>query len=518
MVLESSNPSFIVLQAQIMSSNFTWPNTTDLIGIQLTITPSKNYTLPSNYTYWLHAWFLDQIRQVDPNLSAYLHANQDEKAFTLSAFLGDTQESDRAITFSPSKIYHCQITALSAALSKALKQWLIHPPTKIQFRDGTFQITDWKITHPPITYEAIWDNPKRSDLSLTFLSPTGFRKNGNHMPLPIPENIFHSYLRRWNIFAHIEYDQEEFLRWVNECVVIQRHDIRSHKAQPGKQGSVTGFIGNLQLGLTPKAKTDPEYIHLIHALIQTAPYFATGHKVTFGLGQTRLGWLTLPVASLPTVTTLTNEPTLAIPNATHLREIWIKTRIKELEPIFFEMRKRQGGNRARNTAHLWATIIARQESGDSLSAISDLERLIKLSGGAPNCIIDLTGMPKGASIDVFTVCFALGIKSIYTFELKKRFDPKMPDQSLYHSLTDDSYSYTCLTATPPVQASQASLLRKSYLLWYIGSLALVIMLASLYILVSIGPNSSFVQYLNLAAAVVGLASPGLALLEQRRKG
>jgi hypothetical protein len=148
---------------------------------------------------------------------------------------------------------------------------------------------------------------------------------------------------------------------------------------------------------------------------------------------------------------------------------------------------------------------------------SDLERLIKLSGGAPNCIIDLTGMPKGASIDVFTVCFALGIKSIYTFELKKRFDPKMPDQSLYHSLTDDSYSYTCLTSTPAVQASQASLLRKSHLLWYVGGLALIVMLASLYILVSIGPNSSFVQYLNLAAAVVGLASPGLALLEQRRK-
>jgi CRISPR-associated endoribonuclease Cas6 len=384
MALESSNLSFTALHAQIMSSNFTWPTTTDLIGIQFSITPSKHCTLPSNYTYWLHAWFLDQIRQVDPKLSAYLHDNQDEKAFTLSAFLGDTQENDdlrsvkdqRTITFSPNKTYHCQITALSAALSQALKQWLTHPPTQIQFQGGTFQITDWQIAHPPITYEAIWDNPRRSDLSLTFLSPTGFRKNGNHMPLPIPENLFHSYLRRWNVFAHIEYDQEEFLRWVNECVVIQRHDIRSHKAQPGKQGSVTGFIGNLQLGLTPKAKTDPEYIHLIHALIQTAPYFGTGHKVTFGLGQTRLGWLTAPVATPPTKEIAPPPAPIApttIPtteNVTQLRKTLIKTRIKKLEPIFFEARKRQGGDRARNTAHLWATIIAHQESGDSLSAIA----------------------------------------------------------------------------------------------------------------------------------------------------
>jgi CRISPR-associated endoribonuclease Cas6 len=369
----------------------TWPTQTDLVGLQFTITAPQSCTLPSNYTYWLHAWFLDQIRQVDPKLSAYLHDNQDEKAFTLSAFLGDTQESDRTITFSSNQTYHCQITALSAPLSKALQQWLTHPPTKIQLQGGTFQITDWQIAQPPITYEAIWDNPKRSDLSLTFLSPTGFRKNGNHMPLPIPENLFHSYLRRWNIFAHIEYDQEEFLRWVNECIVIQRHDIRSHKAQPGKQGSVTGFIGNLQLGLTPKAKTDPEYIHLIHALIQTAPYFGTGHKVTFGLGQTRLGWLTAPVAPpRPTAIAPTTVPVAPPPvamtydrsktitpttlptteNVTQLRKTLIKTRIKELEPMFMALRKRQGGERARDIAQLWATIIAHQESGDSLKAIA----------------------------------------------------------------------------------------------------------------------------------------------------
>ncbi len=189
------------------------------------------------------------------------------------------------------------------------------------------------------------------------------------MPLPIPENLFHSYLRRWNIFAHIEYDQEEFLRWVNECIVILRHDIRSHKAQPGKQGSVTGFIGNLQLGLTPKAKTDPEYIHLIHALIQTAPYFGTGHKVTFGLGQTRLGWLTAPVVKpLPVAIATTTIPTPE--NVTQLRKTLIKTRIKELEPMFMALRKRQGGERARDIAQLWATIIAHQESGDSLKAIA----------------------------------------------------------------------------------------------------------------------------------------------------
>jgi CRISPR-associated endoribonuclease Cas6 len=370
----------------------TWPQQTDLVGLQITLQSTQDCTLPSNYTYWLHAWFLDQVRQVDPSVSAYLHDNQDEKAFTLSAFLSDSQINDgqqstggdRTVTFPATSTYHCHITALCAPIAVALRKWLTHPPGIIKFRDGTFQILDWQIATPATTYENLWEDTKPSDLSLTFLSPTGFRKNGNHMPLPIPENLFHSYLRRWNTFAHLEFDQDSFLQWVNECVILQRHDIRSRKAQPGKQGSVTGFIGTIQLGLTSKAKAEPEYVQLVHTLINAAPYFGTGHKITFGLGQTRLGWqpLTTAVAvtaSPPPIANNRSTPPLAEPqptspppraNVSQLRKTLLKARVEELEPIFLAIRKRQGGDRAKHTAQLWANIIARQESGDSLKSIA----------------------------------------------------------------------------------------------------------------------------------------------------
>lgn len=146
-----------------------------------------------------------------------------------------------------------------------------------------------------------------------------------------------------------------------------------------------------------------------------------------------------------------------------------------------------------------------------------LGRLIRKHDGPRNCIIDLTGASKAPSIDVFSVCLALGIRSVYTFELATRPNPSDPDSSLYHALDKEGYSYTCLSNTEPVKASQSALLRKSSLLWYIGAISLVVMTISLYILVTIGPNNIAVQGLNLAAAVVGLVSPFLALIEQRRR-
>ncbi|MEB3293371.1 MAG: CRISPR-associated endoribonuclease Cas6 [Synechococcales bacterium] len=375
----------------------TWTGNPDLLGIQFTLRPSVVTELPSNYTYWLHAWFLGQMQDLSAELSAELHDNQTEKAFTLSSFLGSpltVQAPDRpqnqTLTFSPQETYQLQITALSAPVCKALKQWLTQPPSQIKLQKGIFQILDRQISLSPTTYDQLWEDAKPNHpLILTFLTPTSFHKQGNHMPLPIPENLFHSYLRRWNIFANWEFEQQDFLDWVNQCVVLLRHEIRSRKVQVGKDGSVTGFIGSIQLGLTNQAKQEPEYVQLIHALINSAPYFSTGHKTTFGLGQTRLGWMTPAVVAevrslptpaaaqaLPKTPTATNKgvaaasPAAASPMVAELRSQLIQARIAELEPQFIATRKRQGGDRAKLIARQWAKIIAHQEAGDSLKTIA----------------------------------------------------------------------------------------------------------------------------------------------------
>jgi CRISPR-associated endoribonuclease Cas6 len=342
---------------------------TELLGIAITLQPQTDCYLRPQYPTALHGWFLDRVRSTNPTLSQQLHDGQEEKPFTISGFAGEIPTLDRQLLLSKDRSYQWQITALSVPLCYWFREWLAAPPHTLRLNSTTCQITDWQLVLPPTTYTQIWDRSATDNrpLELTFTSPTSFRKRKNHMPLPIPENIFQSYLRRWNYFSPHQFNQDNFLDWVNDCIVILRHDIRSSKVQAGKSGSVTGFVGSIQLGLTAQAQRHPEYSQLARALVACAPYFQTGHKVTFGLGQTRLGWS----AELGSFVGMTSRHKITDKTAiVAARSELIIAREQELEPIFLDLKIRQGGQRASKSAKLWAQIIARQEMGDSLRSIA----------------------------------------------------------------------------------------------------------------------------------------------------
>ncbi|MDD1416453.1 CRISPR system precrRNA processing endoribonuclease RAMP protein Cas6, partial [Dolichospermum sp. ST_con] len=78
---------------------------------------------------------------------------------------------------------------------------------------------------------------------------------------------------------------------MDENVIIHKHHLESVKVAAGKRGSVTGFTGAISLGLSKPALANTEFTQLFYALVQLAPYSGTGHKTTFGLGQTCLEWV-----------------------------------------------------------------------------------------------------------------------------------------------------------------------------------------------------------------------------------
>lgn len=336
-----------------------WSDDTELVGLVFDLEPITSNSLYSQYTIGLHAWFLNQVRQFNPELSAYLHDAESEKPFNISALEGQLLPSGKQLQLQANQIYRWHVNALAPKVVQFLSQWITQLPKTLELKDVPLQIKQVSIAHPPTTYRQLLQSSseKQSQVSLSFISPTSFRRKSHHFPLPVPMNLFHSYLRRWNDFSGMAVEQEAFLDWIDEGVIIHQHRLESIKVAAGKRGSVTGFTGAISCGLSKAAVSNTEFTQLFYALVKLAPYCGTGHKTTFGLGQTRLGWL----EQQPTT------PTQVLTNM-------LGERIAELTAIFTAQRKRTGGDRADKIASTWATILARREMGESLQMIAqDLE-------------------------------------------------------------------------------------------------------------------------------------------------
>ncbi|MDH6079004.1 CRISPR-associated endoribonuclease Cas6 [Chrysosporum ovalisporum FSS-45] len=345
-------------KSEVTSSFPTWGNDTELLGLEFDLEALNTSSVYSQYTIALHAWFLDQVRQFDPDLSAYLHDGKSEKPFNISGLEGQLLPAGKKLQLEINQTLRWQVNVLSARVVQFLKQWLTELPETLKLRDASLRIKQVRICHPPTTYAQLLQLPaKCSKVNLSFISPTSFRRKSHHFPLPVPVNLFHSYLRRWNDFSDLPVLQESFLNWIDENVIIHGHRLQSVKVAAGKQGSVTGFTGAICCGLSKAGLANTEFTRLFYALVKLAPYCGTGHKTTFGLGQTCLDWV---------------EPEPRTP--TQLLTNILGERIEELTAIFTAQRKRTGGDRTDKVAATWATILARREAGESLKVIAeDLE-------------------------------------------------------------------------------------------------------------------------------------------------
>lgn len=337
--------------------DITWPGPTELVGLRFTLQPMQASQLHADYTKGLHAWFLKQVQQTNPALSQRLHDNADEKAFTISALDGQFVGGQQQLQLYPKETYAWTVTAFSQELVYWLGRWLAKLPEALSLYHAPLKILNVEVAQPAMTYEELTHAPlpRNKKLALSFPVPTSFRRKGKHFPLPTPVNLFHSYGRRWNNQSAYPVELDPFLDWVDTHTVIHRYSLQTSKVTVGKgQGAVTGFMGALELGLDKKAETSPENMAWFYRLGQYAPYCGTGHKTTFGLGQTLLGW------ELPA------EQELPISAAAVLEE-----RISDLTEIFLAQKARQGGKRGIQSAKTWATILARREQGESLMLIAN---------------------------------------------------------------------------------------------------------------------------------------------------
>lgn len=354
-----------LLVASMVKASLDWSSDTELVSLVLTVTPKKDVALPTNYAVGLHAWFLSEVQKKDPELSQYLHDGQSEKPFTMSRLFGEIAEDENQLLLFQEKSYQWYVSALSSKVARWFRLWLHNLPKYIilNFKQPSGSIFPSKIyltiksveiSLPATTYRNLLGTVVRKKLTLSFLSATSFHTKGHHYPLPDPSKLFHSYLRRWNHFAPNKFESPEFLSWIEANTIITRHHLDSTRVAGGKRGLVTGFVGSVELDLVSSTTENPEFTKLYKALGQLAPYCGTGHKTTFGLGQTRLGWQDRQA----------DISAMSIEN-------FIVQRQREIFEALMSKQKRTGGTRAKNVCQTRAIILARREFGESLKDIAE---------------------------------------------------------------------------------------------------------------------------------------------------
>jgi CRISPR-associated endoribonuclease Cas6 len=277
----------------------------------------------------LHALFLSLVSSVDAAMGNQLHANQGNKAFTLSPLqmvgnrrqgIGNrgqgtgNREQGKISELSPVTYYHphpipaatpCwwRISLLDDRLFGHLSQlWLnLNPNQPWHLGPADLHITSVlgtpQSTQPWANfcnYQQLYSQASETNhkLTLQFYTPTAFRQGKYDSAMPTPASVFSSLLRRWNHHSQIDFSPD-----IIDAVQPSYFDIRTEVAQdPRAQFQHTGARvnpANQFMGCVGKVtyqilgSDDRAIIKQLNTLADFALYSGVGRKTPMGMGMCR---------------------------------------------------------------------------------------------------------------------------------------------------------------------------------------------------------------------------------------
>jgi len=244
----------------------------------------------------LHALFLTVINSIHPELANALHFSQAEKAFTLSPLQVHQPSTQNPLFWqynrpiAADKPCWWRISLLDNALFAQLTPlWLNlnpHKPWHLGSADllitsilGTAQLTQpWANA---CSYSQLYEQASDSDRVITFqlATPTTFRQGKFDTPLPTPESVFNSLLKRWHKYSEIAFDPT-----LIDSIFPSYFDIKTEIVIDSRS-KLIGCIGTVSYRLL--GDIDPLIIKQINTLADFALYAGAGRKTTMGMGMIR---------------------------------------------------------------------------------------------------------------------------------------------------------------------------------------------------------------------------------------
>ncbi|WP_461829816.1 CRISPR-associated endoribonuclease Cas6 [Aquifex sp.] len=239
--------------------------------IRIKVSLSATNKIPNLLGDDVHALF---FKLLDKETANTLHSGYKEKPFSLWF---KTSENLLTLYISFLQDELARIFIRSYLLGEELLEFM-----NIKFKKNL----NLKIEAKDIrSYEKIYkDAPLRTVVKLKFITPTTFKKGKYDYPVPEPELIFRSLMRKWNKFADYKpgIDLREAFR---EKIIISSYELRTKKVYFRNLGKAVGFLGDIILEFHEKDET---ILKWLNALLNFGEFCGVGRKTTMGMGRTEI--------------------------------------------------------------------------------------------------------------------------------------------------------------------------------------------------------------------------------------
>jgi CRISPR-associated endoribonuclease Cas6 len=243
-------------------------------ALTLTLDTRAARSLPDNCTPMLHANFFQWLEAIDANLAHLIDSGEGAKPFTVSPLRVEGERGRFRITLLDDDLF----PILMAGMAKR---------SAVRIYANVLSIA----VEPEIvqrTYEALVKQAGMgASVVLRFESPTSFKSNEMHYPLPDPVFVYGSYLTRWNTFAPpaLRLDPN-WLDWLRQTVAVARFKLESVEMK-FKGYQQVGSVGQIEYRVIQPERSTEAALAGFNTLADYATFCGTGHKTTQGLGQTR---------------------------------------------------------------------------------------------------------------------------------------------------------------------------------------------------------------------------------------
>ena len=219
--------------------------------------------LPVSHGRLLHAALLDLVRNIDPELSEFMH-NSDVNSFSVSLLKLSVPSVNYTYNVKEGVTAYWRIGIIGSRLLELL--WEL--PKGVEVRvgavafvvDAVFKKEDKKSEISRIDTDVLEQRMSElvnvRSLTIKFLAPTTFSSTTGEYPFPLPKMIFSSLADRWNAFEEATSFNVKYVKEISEYLTPRKWEGRSCVYNISPRRSVPSFVGSFTFDLSA---LPPEY-------------------------------------------------------------------------------------------------------------------------------------------------------------------------------------------------------------------------------------------------------------------